>query len=110
MGFYDRFILPGLLNMACSVPQIRSQRQLLLPQAHGRVLEVGFGTGLNIPWYNPESVELLWALEPVETLRKKAQAKVDSANLDCRWLGLEAEKIPLEDNSVDTVVLTYTSV
>ncbi len=94
--------------MACSVPQISTQRQLLVPKARGRVLEIGFGSGLNLPWYDHNSVELLWALEPSEGMRKQAESRLTQSPLNCRWLDLEAEKIPLEDNSVDTVILTYT--
>ncbi len=108
MSIYNRFILPSLVNIACGSPQIRSQRQWLLPQAYGRVLEVGFGTGLNLPWYNSSQVELLWALEPSEGMRRKSGDILETSPMDCRWLDLEAEQIPLDDNSIDTIVLTYT--
>ncbi|MCG8532535.1 MAG: class I SAM-dependent methyltransferase [Desulfovibrionales bacterium] len=106
MGFYDRFILPPLVHLACGSPQIASQRKLIIPKARGRVLEVGFGTGLNLPWYNHNLVELLWALEPSEGMRRRCEHKLNNSVMDCRWLELEAEQIPLENNSIDTVVMT----
>ncbi len=64
------------------------------------------GSGLNIPHYNAEKIELVWGLEPSEGMRKKAQANLKRAPFEVRWLGLPSEEIPLEDDSVDTVVLT----
>ena len=76
--------------------------------ASGRVLEVGMGPGLNLPFYDRSKVELVWGLEPSEGMRRKAAERVAAADLDVRWLGLPGEEIPLDDHSVDTVVLTYT--
>ena len=66
------------------------------------------GSGLNIPYYNAEKIELVWGLEPSEGMRKKAQTNLKKAPFEVRWLDLPSEEIPLDDNSVDTVVLTYT--
>lgn len=108
MGLYDRVILPELINLACGLPQVSEQRGLIVPKAYGRVLEVGFGSGLNLPFYQYENVELLFALEPSDGMRRKSRPLLEQYPLEYQWLGLEAEKIPLEDNSVDSVLLTYT--
>ena len=108
MGFYDRVILPELINFACGLPQVGQQRKQIIPQAYGRVLEVGFGSGLNLPFYNYENIELLFALEPSDGMRRKSRSLLEKYPLEYQWLDLEAEQIPLEDNSVDCVVLTYT--
>ena len=71
-------------------------------------MEIGMGSGLNIPYYDPSKVEKLWGLEPSEGMRKKAQKQIQNAPFDVEWLGLPGEEIPLEDSSVDTIVLTYT--
>ena len=108
MSFYENHCLPHILNIACGLKVIQKQRQKVVPLAHGRVLEIGMGSGLNIPFYDAEKIELVWGLEPSEGMRKKAQAKVKRASFEVRWLDLPSEEIPLEDNSVDTIVLTYT--
>ena len=108
MNFYEKHCLPLLLNAACGMQAFQRQRALSVPHAHGRVLEIGFGTGLNLPFYNTEQVDFIWGLEPSEGMRQHAQKNIARSPLDVRWLGLPSETIPLEDNSADTVLLTYT--
>lgn len=108
MGFYHDRILPLCIDKGCATSPVSRQREKVVPHAAGRVLEVGMGSGLNIPFYEADRVELVWGLEPSEGMRRKARARVESAPFELRWLGLAAEEIPLEDNSADTVVLTYT--
>lgn len=109
MSFYERYCLPHIINFVCGLKDIQDQREKVVPLAKGRVLEVGMGSGLNIPHYNVEKIELVWGLEPSEGMRKKAQANnLKRAPFEVRWLDSPSEEIPLEDNSVDTVVLTYT--
>ena len=108
MGFYSNRILPHCIDQGCAARPVSRQREKVVPYAEGRVLEVGMGSGLNIPFYNVDKVDLVWGLEPSEGMRRKARARVESAPFELRWLGLAAEEIPLEDNSADTVVLTYT--
>jgi len=108
MSFYDRHCLPHLINFACNLPIVRAQRQRVVPLASGRVLEVGVGSGLNIPFYDANKVEHVFALEPSEGMRRKAASAVARAPFPIEWLQLPGEQIPLEDGSVDTVLLTYT--
>lgn len=108
MSFYEDHCLPHLINLACNIKPVRKQREKVVPLAKGRVLEVGMGPGLNIPFYDPARVELVWGLEPAEGMRKKAAPLLAQAPFDVEWLGLPGEEIPLDDNSADTVLLTYT--
>ena len=108
MGLYDTYVLPHLIGIACGSDDVAEQRRKVVPLATGRVLEVGMGPALNLPFYNPAKVELVWGLEPSESMRRKAAPALEASDLDVRWLGLRGEDIPLDDNSVDTVVLTYT--
>lgn len=108
MGFYDRHILPHVINLACGVKPIRYQREKVVPQAQGRVLEVGIGSGLNLPFYDPARVEKLWGLEPAPEIRRMAEKKAAGSPIPVEFIDLPGETIPLEDNSVDTVVTTYT--
>lgn len=108
MSFYENHCLPHLINCACGLKAFRKQRQLVVPQARGRVLEVGFGSGLNLPFYDTDKVEFVWGLEPSAGMRRRARGNVRKSPLEVRWLDLPSEEIPLEDDSVDTVLLTYT--
>jgi SAM-dependent methyltransferase len=108
MGYYHEHVLPHLINCACSTRPISRQRQKIVPDASGRVLEVGMGSGLNIEYYDPDKVELLWGLEPSHGMRRKAARRVAASRVPLRWLDLPGEEIPLDDNSVDTVVLICT--
>ena len=108
MGFYDRYVLPHLINCACGDRSIARQRQKVVPNAQGRVLEIGMGSALNLPYYDPEKVEFVWGLEPSEGMRRKAQKNLRQSPVDVRWLDLPGEEIPLDDHSADTIVLTFT--
>lgn len=108
MGFYDRWVLPRMLDFAMRQKPISMQRQKVVPQAAGRVLEIGIGSGLNLAFYDRGRVAKLWGLEPSEELRRVARERAKAAGMDVEFLGLPGEQIPLEDASVDTVVTTYT--
>lgn len=109
MSFYEEHILPHLIGLACGAPQIMKQRALLVPRAEGRVLEVGFGAGPNLSFYDPAKVDRVFALEPSEGMRRKAARAVAATRVDVELIDLPGEEIPLDDDSVDTVVLTYTA-
>jgi ubiquinone/menaquinone biosynthesis C-methylase UbiE len=108
MGLYATYVLPHLINLACGTGDVAKQRRKIVPRATGRVLEVGMGPGLNLPFYDRSAVEVVWALEPSEGMRRKAAGALATTDLDVRWLGAGGEEVPLDDDSVDTVVLTYT--
>jgi ubiquinone/menaquinone biosynthesis C-methylase UbiE len=108
MGFYEKFILPKLTHWVCSQKDITLQRKKVVPLATGRVLEVGIGSGLNLPFYNPSTVDHIWGLDPSKQLRKIAERKAIEIPFDVDFIGLSGEEIPLEKNSVDTVLITYT--
>ena len=108
MGFYDRHILPRLLDAAMSTKPITYQRRKVVPRAQGRVLEIGFGAGHNLPFYDPAKVEHLWALEPSAEMRARAASRVAAFPVPLEYLGLSGEQIPLDNNSADTILITYT--
>ena len=108
MGFYDRHILPRLLNAAMSAKPITYQRRKVVPRAQGRVLEVGFGAGHNLPFYDASKVERIWALEPSAEMRARAGERAASTTIPLEFIGLPSEKIPLDAESADTVLVTYT--
>src|ERR1700743_3406667 len=108
MGFYDRHVLPVLLNAAMGTKPIRYQRRKVVPRAKGRVLEIGFGAGHNLPFYDAGKVTHLWALEPAKEMRARAAERVAESPLQIEFLDLPGEQIPLESESADTVLVTYT--
>jgi len=108
MGFYERRVLPRIIDAACGSKPVRRQRRKVVPLAEGRVLEIGAGSGLNFPYYDPDKIERLFALEPSEAMLKRAQPRIAAAPFPVEPLELDGEAIPLDDASVDTVLITYT--
>ena len=108
MSLYDKYILPKLLNCLCSAKPIGYQRQKIVPYAEGAVLEVGIGSGLNLPFYDKSKVDKIWGLDPSEELNKMASKVALEADLEVDFIIGEAEDIPLSDNEIDTVLITYT--
>ena len=107
MGFYDRHILPRLINCACGTKPITRQREKVVPLARGTVLEIGIGTGLNLAHYDPGRVDKVIGLDPSEESWEMARKRHPQLPFELEFVGLPGEQIPLEDNSVDTVLVTY---
>lgn len=107
MGFYERYILPRLINLSCGARPIRAQRQKVVPLAEGRVLEVGIGSGLNLPYYDPGKVERVIGLDPAEAMLSYARRRSADLPFEVEYLALEGERIPLARHAVDTVLVTY---
>jgi ubiquinone/menaquinone biosynthesis C-methylase UbiE len=108
VGFYSRHILPHFLDMACGAKPISRQRQKVVPLAEGRVLEIGIGSGLNLPFYDPAKVERVFGLDPAEEMLRIAQKRDGAVPFPVEYLALEEGTIPLEAASIDTVLITYT--
>ena len=108
MAFYEDRVLPHLIDLACSTKPTRKQREKVVHRAEGDVLEIGFGSGLNLPHYDRGRVRKIFGLEPSEGMRRKAQPNVDASGLDVEFIDLPGEEIPLESRSVDTVLVTFT--
>jgi ubiquinone/menaquinone biosynthesis C-methylase UbiE len=108
MGIYENHVLPHLIDLACSTKPTRKQREKIVPGASGEVLEIGFGSGLNLPYYDRSRVSRIWALEPSVGMRRKSAAQVRESGLNVEFIDLPGEEIPLDDGTVDTVLVTYT--
>ena len=108
MGFYDTHILPHLLDWAMDTKPIRYQRRKVVPLAEGKVLEIGIGAGHNLPFYDAGKVTKVWGLEPSPEMRMRALKAAARTDLDVELIDFDAEEIPLDDRSVDTVLVTYT--
>jgi len=108
MGLYDKYVLPRFLNSACGTKPILKQREKIVPHCTGRVLEVGMGSGLNLPFYDASKVDVVFGLEPAREMVALAKPKAEKMPFSVEFIDLPGEEIPLEDNSIDTVLLTYT--
>lgn len=103
--FYQQRIFPHLLNQIMQTPSMMDARAELLRKVKGQVLEIGFGTGLNLPFYQ---VEQLIALEPNADLYQLAQKNVLDAPFNVQHIQASAEKLPFADHSIDQIVSTWT--
>ena len=108
MSFYDKYILPSLINCGCGTKPMRYQRQKIVPLAEGSVLEIGIGSGLNLPFYDLGKINKIWGLDPSKELNNMAKNISTTIDVEVDFIIGGAEEIPLPDNSIDTVLLTYT--
>ena len=108
MSFYEDRVLPRLINCACGSKPARKQREKIVHRAYGDVLEIGFGGGLNLPYYDRSRTGKVFALEPSAGMRRLAEPAVEASGMDVEFIDLPGEEIPLDDNAVDSVLVTYT--
>lgn len=107
MGFYEERILPHLVNLAMRNRHLLPYRERVISAAEGRVLEVGIGSGLNLPFYRPPVSEIL-GLDPSPRLIAMARRRASGASPPVTFIEGSAEAIPMDEASVDTVVTTWT--
>ena len=107
MGLYGKLILPRLTHLACGQKPLMRQRRKVVPLARGRVLEIGIGSGLNLPFYDPARVSKVWGLDPSPEMTRMAEGRAREVDFEVEFIGLPGDEIPLEDSSVDTVLVTY---
>ena len=108
MGLYDKYILPKFLNCACSSKPINYQRQKIVPLAKGKVLDIGIGSGLNIPFYNSDKIDKVIGIDPSHELIDLAKELANDSKASIELVIGSAESIPYPDNFFDTVLVTYT--
>ncbi len=108
MGFYFDRIVPRLTHLCCGSGRIGAQRGLVVPEVEGVVVEIGFGSGHNLGFYDPEKVRRVVGVEPHEGMLRLAGTNVDRSPVPVDILQGVAENLPLEAHSADTAVLTYT--
>lgn len=104
---YDKYILPKLIDAACSQPPMTDLRRRYVNQARGRVLEIGIGSGLNLPHYSDE-VSHITGIDPAAELTRTAEARARAISAPVEVLGISGEELPLDNNQFDTVVCTWT--
>ncbi|MGR3618429.1 MAG: class I SAM-dependent methyltransferase [Roseovarius sp.] len=107
MSFYDNHILPHLQHLTMRNRQLLPYRERVVGAAEGRVLEVGIGSCLNLPFYSNRVREII-GLEPVPRLVAMARNEAAESSLPITFIEGSAEEIPLDDASIDTVLITWT--
>ncbi len=107
-AWYERRILPHLIHYACGTDSVMKQRALLIPQARGQVLEVGLGTGHNLPFYQPDRVERIYAVDPALAMHTLAEKQARQIRIPVDMIPLAMERIEAASARFDTVVCTFT--
>jgi ubiquinone/menaquinone biosynthesis C-methylase UbiE len=107
MGFYGEQILPRLVDKACGTRSVGRWRARVVEGLGGVVVEPGFGSGSNLPYY-PTEVSKVYALDPAVIGRELASDRLAASSVDVEFIGLDGQQIPLEDNSCDAGLLSFT--
>lgn len=107
-SFWNDRVLPHLIERVCRSRDVRQRRELLVPRAHGAVLEIGVGSGLNLPHYDASKVSRLVAIDPSPRLLDRARERVRVRELPTELVLAPAEALPFEAAQFDSVVMTYT--
>jgi ubiquinone/menaquinone biosynthesis C-methylase UbiE len=107
MGFYSAWVFPWVLDLVMRQKQLKPSRERVAKAASGKVLEVGIGSGLNLPLYGVQTDEL-YGLDPSRELLGFAEKRASKVSLPIKLLGGSSEALPLDDRSIDAVAMTFT--
>ena len=108
MGLYEQYLLPHLIDFACGMGAVMKARSQLVAQAHGRVLEIGIGSGLNLAFYDAEKVSMIVGVDPSAAMQKLARKRVAAISIPVEMIALELGQIQADDASFDSIVCTFT--
>ena len=108
MSLYNKYILPPLIDWACRLRPSARQREKVVPLAVGTVLEIGVGSGLNLPYYDSTRIDHLTAIDPDLRIWNQNRINKDKLGFEFDFIEAYAEELPLDNNSVDTILTTYT--
>ncbi len=107
MGVYGDHVLPRIINVACGLKATRPHRKRVCAGLAGEVVEIGFGSGLNIPYY-PDAVTRVAAVEPADLGWKLAAKRLAGTSIPIERSGLDGQRLPFDDNTFDTALSTWT--
>jgi ubiquinone/menaquinone biosynthesis C-methylase UbiE len=107
MGIYAERVLPRIIDVACGAKASRPLRERVCAGLHGRVVEIGFGSGHNVPFY-PDTVQRVAAIEPSQLGWRLAQDRVSASPVTVEQAGLDGQSLPFADDSFDTALSTWT--
>jgi len=106
-SFYEKNILPYVLNLSCNSKPVDYQRKKVIPDAIGKVLEIGIGPGSNLKHYNNTKVTSILGIDPSKELNQIAKKRAEKYNLNIEFLIESASNLSVDNSSIDTVVSTY---
>jgi len=107
MGFYREQVVPRMVDLACGSAGFDRWRAQAAGGLRGRVVEIGFGSGLNVPHYPPD-VQVILAVEPASLARRMAERRIAASPVPVEHIGLDGQDIPLDDASCDAALFTFT--
>jgi ubiquinone/menaquinone biosynthesis C-methylase UbiE len=107
MNAYEKHVLPRIIDVACGMKVAREQRARVCEGLAGEVVEIGFGSGLNVPHY-PGAVTRVAAIEPADTGWKLARKRLQDADVPIERSGLDGQSLPFADDSFDAALSTWT--
>ncbi len=105
--WYRRHILPWLIHWTCGLDPLSRQREKLVPLAQGRVLEIGIGSGHNVPYYNPTRVQWLIGIDPSRDVWEIGRKRLAKPAFPVHFIAASASELPIRGHGVDTVLITY---
>ncbi len=108
MSLYERHVLPHLIDFACGMGAVMKARSQVVPQARGRVLEIGIGSGLNLGFYDPQRVQVVVGVDPSAAMQRLARERAARCQVPVEMIALELGQIQAEDASFDDIVCTFT--
>ena len=108
MNPYEKYILPFLVDVSCGAKPVRYQRRKIVPEARGTVLEIGIGSGRNLPYYDADKVTRVIGIDPSAELWAKAAPVADAMPFEVIHCQTTTDDMPVDRHSVDTIVVTYT--
>jgi ubiquinone/menaquinone biosynthesis C-methylase UbiE len=107
VGFYERAVLPRIVDKVCGTEVIGRARSRVTASMRGTIVEIGFGSGLNLP-HLPPTVTKVFAVDPSTTARKMAVDRIAASPASIEFVGLDGQRLPLRDGSVDAALTTFT--
>jgi ubiquinone/menaquinone biosynthesis C-methylase UbiE len=107
VGLWENQVLPRVINVMLGTKEVRRYREEAVAGLHGSVVEIGFGSGLNVPYY-PVEVVTVCAVDPSSVGRKLAAKRVNALSIPVEYVGLDGQELPLGDESVDAALSTFT--
>ncbi|HEY3140120.1 MAG TPA: class I SAM-dependent methyltransferase [Acidimicrobiales bacterium] len=107
VGFWERAVVPRVVDKACGVKPMRKLRAETVDGLHGVVVEIGFGSGHNLP-FMPDDVEVLLAVDPSEIGQKLASGRLADSTVPVEFVGLDGQELPLDSESADAALSTFT--
>ena len=108
MNPYERYVLPKLIDVACSAGNVMKARSKIVPQALGEVLEVGIGSGLNLPFYDAKRVSSIVGIDPAAQMQTLARKRASDISIPVEVIAVDVQGIHADTDRFDTIVMTFT--